>query len=70
MAGTSNRCEFVGFATGHFVYIQSENRMLDPDQIIQFMILFIRKKNIIQSIFFTILMSIRVAYYINNYTTS
>ena len=36
MAGTSNRCEFVGFATGHFVYIQSENRMLDPDQIIQF----------------------------------
>ena len=21
MAGTSNRCEFVGFATGHFVYI-------------------------------------------------
>ena len=36
MAGTSNRCEFVGFATGHFVYIQSESRMLDPDQIIQF----------------------------------
>ena len=31
------------------------------------MILFIRKKNIIQSIFFTILMSIRAAYYINNY---
>ena len=21
MAGTSNRCELVGFATGHFVYI-------------------------------------------------
>ena len=29
LAGTSNRSKFGGFAVGHFVYIQSENRMIN-----------------------------------------